>query len=76
MARKQFCGSPEHAIDRRLFLQGGLATALGVGLAGLASGRKLGRFGSPAERPAVPGCRPGPAAGAYWLSEERGGSSR
>src|SRR5262245_48385333 len=34
MARKQFCGSPEHAIDRRLFLQGGLATALGVGLAG------------------------------------------
>src|SRR5207249_194540 len=35
MALKQFCGSPEHAIDRRLFLQGGLATALGVGLAGL-----------------------------------------
>jgi hypothetical protein len=35
MARKQFCGSPEHTIDRRLFLQGGLATALGVGLAGL-----------------------------------------
>src|SRR5690349_10288836 len=35
MARKQFCGSPEHAIDRRLFLQGGLATALGVGLGGL-----------------------------------------
>jgi hypothetical protein len=35
MARKQFCGSPEHAMDRRLFLQGGLATALGVGLAGL-----------------------------------------
>ncbi|HKI31245.1 MAG TPA: DUF1501 domain-containing protein [Gemmataceae bacterium] len=34
MARKQFCGSPEHTIDRRLFLQGGLATALGVGLAG------------------------------------------
>ncbi|HZT82259.1 MAG TPA: DUF1501 domain-containing protein [Gemmataceae bacterium] len=35
MARKQFCGSPEHTIDRRLFLQGGLATALGVSLAGL-----------------------------------------
>jgi hypothetical protein len=35
MPRKQFCGSPEHAIDRRLFLQGGIATALGVGLAGL-----------------------------------------
>lgn len=37
MARKQFCGSPEHAVDRRLFLQGGLATALGVSLAGLES---------------------------------------
>jgi uncharacterized protein (DUF1501 family) len=35
MPRQQFCGSHEHAIDRRLFLQGGLATALGVGLAGL-----------------------------------------
>src|SRR5262245_41065319 len=34
-ARKQFCGSPEHTVDRRLFLQGGLATALGVSLAGL-----------------------------------------
>ncbi|HEV3084513.1 MAG TPA: DUF1501 domain-containing protein [Gemmataceae bacterium] len=33
-ARKAFCGSPEHLIDRRLFLQGGVATALGVGLAG------------------------------------------
>lgn len=33
--KRQFCGSPEHQIDRRLFLQGGLATALGVGLAGL-----------------------------------------
>jgi hypothetical protein len=32
--RKQFCGSPEHVIDRRLFLQGGAATALGVSLAG------------------------------------------
>ena len=30
----QFCGSPDHVIDRRLFLQGGLATALGVSLAG------------------------------------------
>src|SRR5204862_4410226 len=39
MARKQFCGSPEHAIDRRLFLQGGLATALGVGLAGFEAPR-------------------------------------
>ncbi|TMQ35595.1 MAG: DUF1501 domain-containing protein [Planctomycetota bacterium] len=34
-ARKSFCGSPEHTIDRRLFLQGGVATALGVSLAGL-----------------------------------------
>lgn len=33
--REQFCGSPDHLIDRRLFLQGGIATALGVGLAGL-----------------------------------------
>ena len=33
--RRQFCGSPEHVLDRRLFLQGGVATALGVGLAGL-----------------------------------------
>src|SRR5205807_2204219 len=40
MSRKQFCGSPEHAIDRRLFLQGGLATALGVGLAGLDAPRQ------------------------------------
>src|ERR1700720_415851 len=29
------CGSPEHVMDRRLFLQGGVATALGVSLAGL-----------------------------------------
>jgi hypothetical protein len=35
MSRKQFCGSPEHAIDRRLFLQGGIATALGFSLGGL-----------------------------------------
>lgn len=34
-AGKYFCGSPEHTVDRRLFLQGGIATALGVGLAGL-----------------------------------------
>ena len=33
-ARQHFCGSPEHTVDRRLFLQGGAATALGVGLAG------------------------------------------
>jgi uncharacterized protein (DUF1501 family) len=39
MPRKQFCGSPEHSIDRRLFLQGGLATALGIGLAGIESPR-------------------------------------
>ena len=32
--RQQFCGSPEHTMDRRLFLQGGLATTLGVSLAG------------------------------------------
>jgi hypothetical protein len=35
--KHQFCGSPEHVIDRRLFLQGGAATALGVSLAGLGS---------------------------------------
>jgi hypothetical protein len=35
VSRKSFCGSPEHTLDRRLFLQGGIATALGVGLAGL-----------------------------------------
>src|SRR5262245_56922120 len=35
MTRRQFCGSPEHTVDRRLFLQGGLATALGVSLAGI-----------------------------------------
>src|SRR5947207_6826443 len=35
-SRKQkTCGSPEHVVDRRLFLQGGLSTALGVSLAGL-----------------------------------------
>jgi hypothetical protein len=39
MVRKQFCGSPEHTIDRRLFLQGGLATALGVSLAELGAPR-------------------------------------
>jgi hypothetical protein len=38
--RYQFCGSPEHLIDRRLFLQGGVATALGVGLAGLGAPRE------------------------------------
>ncbi|MGE3803861.1 MAG: DUF1501 domain-containing protein [Gemmataceae bacterium] len=36
-SRKLGCGSPEHNIDRRLFLQGGLASALGVSLAGLES---------------------------------------
>src|SRR5205085_7777944 len=33
-ARNGCCGSPEHTINRRLFLQGGVATALGVSLAG------------------------------------------
>src|SRR5687768_6163647 len=33
--RRSFCGSPEHTMNRRLFLQGGLGTALGVSLAGL-----------------------------------------
>lgn len=33
--RKGFCGSPEHELNRRMFLQGSLASALGVGLAGL-----------------------------------------
>jgi hypothetical protein len=35
--KRSFCGSPDHVLDRRLFLQGGLATALGVGLAGMGS---------------------------------------
>src|SRR5579859_4751618 len=35
--RKRTCGSPEHVVDRRLFLQGGLASALGVSLAGFGS---------------------------------------
>ena len=35
--RKRTCGSPEHVVDRRLFLQGGLTTALGVSLAGFGS---------------------------------------
>jgi hypothetical protein len=39
MARERFCGSPEHTLDRRLFLQGGLATALGVSLAGFEAPR-------------------------------------
>src|SRR5262249_29798654 len=34
VSKKTFCGSSEHTMDRRLFLQGGLATALGVGMAG------------------------------------------
>lgn len=34
-AKEQFCGSTEHLLNRRLFLQGGMTTALGVGLAGL-----------------------------------------
>jgi hypothetical protein len=33
--RKTFCSSPEHALNRRLFLQGGMATALGLTLGGL-----------------------------------------
>jgi hypothetical protein len=38
MSRKHLpgcCNSPEHGIHRRLFVQGGLATALGVSLGGL-----------------------------------------
>lgn len=35
MTRHNYCGSPEHILDRRLFLQGGLTTGLGVSLAGL-----------------------------------------
>ncbi len=38
-ASKSFCGSPEHTVDRRLFLQGGAAAALGVGLAGFGAPR-------------------------------------
>ncbi len=38
-AGKQFCGSPEHTLDRRLFLQGGITTALGVTLGGLGLAR-------------------------------------
>lgn len=32
------CGSPEHGFNRRMFLQGGVATALGVSLGGLEAG--------------------------------------
>jgi hypothetical protein len=39
MTKPRFCGSSEHTLDRRLFLQGGLSTALGVTLAGLGSPR-------------------------------------
>lgn len=35
LMHKRYCGSPDHVIDRRLFLQGGAMTALGVSLAGL-----------------------------------------
>ncbi|VTS01511.1 DUF1501 domain-containing protein [Tuwongella immobilis] len=33
--KQTFCGSPAHRVDRRLFLQGGMTTALGVTLAGM-----------------------------------------
>ncbi|MFN4261494.1 MAG: DUF1501 domain-containing protein [Gemmataceae bacterium] len=38
--KNHFCGSAEHVIDRRLFLQGGVATALGVSFAGLGAPRE------------------------------------
>src|SRR5882672_6940652 len=31
----QYCNSPEHTLNRRLFLQGGIASALGLSLGGL-----------------------------------------
>jgi hypothetical protein len=36
--KEQFCGSPDHGINRRIFLKGGVATALGVSLGGLEAG--------------------------------------
>jgi hypothetical protein len=33
--RQHYCGSPEHGFNRRQFLQGGVASALGVSLGGL-----------------------------------------
>jgi hypothetical protein len=33
--RQNYCGSPEHGFNRRQFLQGGVASALGVSLGGL-----------------------------------------
>lgn len=36
--QQHLCGSPEHGCNRRQFLAGGLATALGVGLGGLEAG--------------------------------------
>jgi hypothetical protein len=50
MTRKQFCGSPEHSIDRRLFLQGGLTTALGVSLMGLGAPRQAWAAGEVGKR--------------------------
>jgi hypothetical protein len=47
---RQFCGSPEHALDRRLFLQGGLGTALGVTLAGLGAPREAALAGEIAKQ--------------------------
>ena len=38
MPRLRLCGSPEHGVNRRLFLQGGVATALGASLGGLDAG--------------------------------------
>ena len=37
-ARRNYCGSTEHAFNRRTFLEGGIATALGMSLGGLEAG--------------------------------------
>lgn len=35
---RNYCGSPEHSFNRRTFLEGGIATALGLSLGGLEAG--------------------------------------
>ena len=48
--RRQFCGSPEHTMDRRLFLQGGLATSLAPCFSnapnGIERGQEIGLVGA------------------------------
>jgi hypothetical protein len=38
MTKRRYCATPEHDLNRRAFLQGGVATALGVSLGGFEAG--------------------------------------